>query len=96
MSIRPSAQRVDAALPQIQSLNPLVEVTPIASTHPFILTSLSASKMSPEDEMEAFLKREKVDLVCVTDASRADLVSLLCPFMRVEAAAECLVSQRSV
>ena len=68
-------QRVHAALPQIQSLNPLVKVTPIPTASPFITAEGEAP--STEDEMDAFIKKEGIDIVCVTDASKDDMVSII-------------------
>ncbi|GHJ89431.1 hypothetical protein NliqN6_5833 [Naganishia liquefaciens] len=61
--------RVEAALPQIKSLNPLVTITPLPTLSPFISSSTSTSQETIED----FLKREKVDLVCGTDLDRSTL-----------------------
>lgn len=63
-----TAQRTEAALPQIASLNPLV--------------SLSALPMGPfatgdQDGMLDFLTKEKVDIVVACDLARGQLVS--CP-----------------
>lgn len=72
--VRPRcSQRVHAALPQIQSLNPLVKVTPIPTASPFI--PAAGETPSTEDAMDAFIKREEIDIVCVTDASKDDMVS---------------------
>ena len=48
-------------------------MTPIATASPFITVEGEAS--ASEDEMDAFIKREEIDIVCVTDASRDDMVS---------------------
>jgi len=64
------AQRVDAALPQIQSLNPLVKIDPRSTLLPF----------SDEDkgaEIDEFLIKENVDLVCATDLTKDEMVSAL-------------------
>ena len=60
---------MEAALPQIKSLNPLVTITPLPTLSPFISSSTSTSQETIED----FLKREKVDLVCGTDLDRSTL-----------------------
>ncbi|KAL7416082.1 hypothetical protein BDY24DRAFT_380949 [Mrakia frigida] len=67
-------KRVLAALPQIQSLNPLVKVTPMTTTSPLI--NVAGEEPSSEDEMDAFLRKEEIDIVCVTDASKEDMLRI--------------------
>ena len=60
---------MEAALPQIKSLNPLVTITPLPTLSPFT----SSPTGDPQETMEDFLKREKVDLVCGTDLDRSTI-----------------------
>lgn len=61
-------QRVEAALPQIQSLNPLVKIDPRPTLLPF-------DAGGSDYEIDNFLRDEKVDLVCATDLTKDQMVS---------------------
>lgn len=63
-------QKVDAALPQIQSLNPLVKVTPSTSTAPFLPST-------SEDAMVEYLQQNQVSVLVLTDSDKASMVRLL-------------------
>ncbi|KAG7530359.1 hypothetical protein FFLO_05075 [Filobasidium floriforme] len=62
-------KRVEAALPQIQSLNPLVKIDPRPTLSPF-------QEGGSEEEMDAFLRDESVDLVCATDLTKKEMIKL--------------------
>ncbi|CDZ97450.1 SMT3/SUMO-activating complex, AOS1/RAD31 component [Phaffia rhodozyma] len=67
-------KRVTAALPQIQSLNPLVTVTALTATTPFIYHD-----SAPEDQyqkIQAYIKEENVDIVCIVEASTQDVTNI--------------------
>ncbi|CAK9785609.1 hypothetical protein CC85DRAFT_284417 [Cutaneotrichosporon oleaginosum] len=61
-------ERTAAALPQIKSLNPLVEVTALPTLEPFV--------GGDETAMITFLKREKVDVVVACDLSYAQMEAI--------------------
>ena len=61
---------MDAALPQIQSLNPLVKIDPRSTLLPFNDEDKGA-------EIDEFLIKENVDLVCATDLTKDEMVSSL-------------------
>lgn len=61
-----------AALPQIESLNPLVKVTAIPTLDPFVG---SVDRPGDEAAMVDFLQREKVDVVVACDLTHKQMVS---------------------
>ena len=68
-------QRTEAALPQIKSLNPLVELTAFSTLSPFHRSP--TSDMTPADArvaMTELLKREKVDVIVAVGLPNRDLV----------------------
>lgn len=66
--------RTASALPQIQSLNPLVSLTAIPTLAPFVRDpESSGAKADDETEMVHFLQRESVDFVVACDMTREEI-----------------------
>jgi ubiquitin-like 1-activating enzyme E1 A len=68
-------QRVNAAAPQIASLNPLVSLTVLPTLAPFVRDQSAAAQLDDQQEMAAFLQREKVDVVIACDMTVQQMVS---------------------
>ncbi|KAK4684087.1 ubiquitin-like 1-activating enzyme E1 A, partial [Tremellales sp. Uapishka_1] len=62
--------RTTAALPQIQSLNPLVQLSSFSTLSPF------DGGLEKEDDMTVFLRREKVDIVIGCDLAQSQFTSV--------------------
>ena len=69
-------QRTAAALPQIASLNPLVNLTAIPTLAPFIRGDDAAAQVDTQTGIVEFLQREKVDVVVASDMSVSQLVRI--------------------
>lgn len=67
-------QRVTAAAPQITSLNPLVSLTVLPTLAPFVRDQSATAQLNDQQEMAAFLKREKVDVVIACDMTVQQMV----------------------
>ena len=74
-------QRTEAALPQIASLNPLVSLTALPTSTPFLRnpsSSTSGADVDSESEVVDFLRREQVDVVVACDMSKSQMVRACC------------------
>lgn len=65
-------QRVEAAIPQIRSLNPYVQVQALTSTEPFILPDGTTNL----DVLTEYIRSEKIDLICTTDLTKDQMIKI--------------------